>query len=371
MILAPAASPNLPRQFLLVADSARTGVKSRSTMSDVRVCRAFFMIRNGRRSSALISLALAVSSLPMQPAQAAQSSAALRASLMDLKAQDLRLAAMVYRLAVANAKLCRSLMPATGLVLHGRDQYSAEVRAEAGDSLLFETAVAVEGIVEESPAYAAGLAEGDSLAAIAGMPLPRAAEKSDRSSAQRDYAEGLLTSLPSSLPFQVTVLRSGSMRTFEIAPRPACRVRAEVLAGNSLPGQTDGDIAQFGDRVLRRLDENGLASVVAHELAHVVLDHRRKLEMQRVHKGLLAEFGNSRVSNRKAEIEADRMSVHLLANAGIDPVVLLEFWRGPGRSIAPDLFRSRAYPSRKERMALIEKEILAKADGNVLPAPSR
>ncbi|MFM2273752.1 MAG: hypothetical protein RL702_2817, partial [Pseudomonadota bacterium] len=39
----------------------------------------------------------------------------------ELKAQDLRLAATINRLAVANRRLCGNVMPATGLVLHGRD----------------------------------------------------------------------------------------------------------------------------------------------------------------------------------------------------------------------------------------------------------
>ncbi len=277
----------------------------------------------------------------------------------DLKAQDLRLASLVFRLAVANRALCRNLMSATGLVLHGRDQYPPSIRAAAARELFFETPVAVEGVVEGSPAALAGIKAHDSLVAVNDLPIASAEPVVGQSSAARDSAERMIGSLPPAFLFRLTVLRAGDRREFEIAPKAACRIRAEVLPASSLAGQTDGEIAQFGDQLLGRLDDAGLAAVAAHELGHAILEHRRRLEAQGVQKGLLGEFGASRAANREAEMEADRLSVHILGNAGMDPALLLEFWRGPGRSVAPDLFRSRAYPSRAERMAIIEQEIVA------------
>ena len=45
--------------------------------------------------------------------------------------QDLRLAGIAERLLGANRALCRLEMPLTGMVLHSRDQYRAEVAATA------------------------------------------------------------------------------------------------------------------------------------------------------------------------------------------------------------------------------------------------
>jgi hypothetical protein len=70
------------------------------------------------------------------------------------------------------------------------------------------------------------------------------------------------------------------------------------------------------------------------------------------------EFGRSRRLNAEAEIEADRLSVHLLANAGYDPRIAPAFWRSDlGRSVGGGLFRSRIYASPEERARALEREI--------------
>ncbi len=337
-------------------------------MIEVRIFTRWPSPRGSLPSRTIAACALALAIMAQQPARAAPSAFTIPMQVAELKAQDLRLAATIYRLAVANRRLCGNVMPATGLVLHGRDQYSAEVRAAAGASLQFETAVAVAGIVPDSPADDAGLRENDSIVTISGIPVQPIAAQTGRTSAPRDQAEKLLASLPPTQLIDIAYLRAGTRGAARLMPVAACRVRSEILSGNAVAGQTDGDIMQFGDRVLKGLDAQGLAALAAHELAHVILEHRRRLEAMRVHTGLLGEFGSSRRTRRHAEIEADRLSVHLLTNAGMDPNLLLEFWQGPGRTIAPDLFRSRAYPSRKERMAIIESEILARVANGAGPA---
>jgi hypothetical protein len=67
------------------------------------------------------------------------------------------------------------------------------------------------------------------------------------------------------------------------------------------------DIVRIGRPMAEALhwDEAEVAALMAHEMAHAVLDHQTWL----AHGG----------STRKAEREADRLSVWLLANAGYDP----------------------------------------------------
>ena len=98
--------------------------------------------------------------------------------------------------------------------------------------------------------------------------------------------------------------------------------------------------------------------IFAHELAHSILRHRDRLSAADVSKGLGGEFGRDRRLNREAEIEADRLSVHLLANAGLDPVSAPVFWRSPlGKRLGGGLFRSRVYPSPEARAQQLEGEI--------------
>jgi len=74
--------------------------------------------------------------------------------------------------------------------------------------------------------------------------------------------------------------------------------------------------------------------------------------------GAEREFGRNRRLNRQVEEEADRMSVHLLANAGYDPAIAPVFWRSRlGKRAGGGLFRSGTYPSPGGRARLIEAEI--------------
>jgi predicted Zn-dependent protease len=96
-----------------------------------------------------------------------------------------------------------------------------------------------------------------------------------------------------------------------------------------------------------------LAVIVAHELAHSVLAHRRRLAAAGVSKGLLAEFGRNGRLNRQVEREADRLSVHLLRNAGYDPQLAPTFWDKRGRQLGS----SGIHDSPKQRARLMRDEI--------------
>jgi predicted Zn-dependent protease len=74
--------------------------------------------------------------------------------------------------------------------------------------------------------------------------------------------------------------------------------------------------------------------------------------------GALGEFGRNQRLNRQIEVEADRISAHLLANAGYAPGTAPAFWRSRlGRRVGGGLQISATYPSAEARARLIEREI--------------
>lgn len=87
--------------------------------------------------------------------------------------------------------------------------------------------------------------------------------------------------------------------------------------------------------------------MAAHELAHIALDHRRRLDAGT----------RNYVTVRRTEREADRLAPWLMANAGYDPAAAARFmaWWGPrysgGITRAPD------HDGWRERLALIEVEV--------------
>lgn len=279
--------------------------------------------------------------------------------LAALRRADERLAAVMYRLSLANAALCDEKMPGTGLVLQTISQYPRDARSAAKEAFGFLEPVSVEAVVKGSPAEASQIQANDGLIRIANIDLSQSADADGATSADRDRIERSMASLPLDRPIQLEVRRGSVPAPFPVTLNPSiiCKTRFEVLASSSLLGQSDGDTIQIGDAFIAAFDDDALAVIAAHELAHTILHHRERLEAAGVSKGLFSEFGKSLRLNRQAEEEADRFSVYLLANAGYDPNIAPEFWEGRGRKVDPGIFRSRIYASPSKRAATMRQEI--------------
>jgi Zn-dependent protease with chaperone function len=273
------------------------------------------------------------------------------ASLDALLQQDVRLATIAERLMGANHELCRQQMPLTGMILHSLDQYTKGGQ----DAAFVNGPIAVSAVVPGSPA-AATLRPTDGLAAIG--TTPTAGMKADGKSPVRDTAFAALAEQPAQGPVQLEIVRQGQEQAVSLDAKPGCRVLVEIRVADGLNGRSDGRVIQVNYGLAAVATDEELAVVFAHELAHVVLEHRRRLKAAGVDKGFFGEFGRNQQLNRQVEVEADRMAVHLLANAGYDPRIAPKFWRSSlGQRTSGGLTRSRVYPSAEARAALIEREI--------------
>jgi len=271
-------------------------------------------------------------------------------ALAQLLAQDARLAAMAERLLGANAPLCRQLMPLTGMILSSRDQYPAGI----ADAVFANGPVVVAQVLPGSAAQQAGVLVGDGLAAVAGSAVDPAAEGPLRDAAFAALADRWAPGTPLGL----TLRRDGQERTVTLAPPTGCRALVEIRTDAGIAGRSDGRVIQLDLGLMQAGSDGDVAAVLAHELGHVVLEHRRRLGAAGVAKGLAGEWGRNRRLSRLAEEEADRISVHLLANAGYDPSVAPAFWRSPlGRRAAGGLLRNRIYPAPRLRAEALEAEI--------------
>jgi hypothetical protein len=275
-----------------------------------------------------------------------------------LRAVDGRLAAIAWRLTIANAPLCDALAPTPGMAIHALGQYEPALRPQAKVAFGFAAPVAVESVVRGGAASRAGVAEDDGLVAINGQPLG-AVPSPQASSDDRDAALALLARQNPDRPIELTVLRAGKQVTVTLPPSPGCRSKFEVLLGPKMEASSDGRVIQIGSRFFERYDDEQIAVVVAHELAHTILRHRERLDAAGVKRGLLAEVGRNGRLFRRTEQEADLLGVHLLRNAGYDPAIAGRFWREHGGDVDGGLFRSRTHPSSKARAAAIEAELAA------------
>lgn len=278
-------------------------------------------------------------------------------SLERLRLQDSMLGEIAYRLTTANAALCQNVLPASGTVLHARNQYSQRVAARATVLFGFAAPVAIAAIVPGGPADRAGLHPGDAVLSVSGIQPPPEDGDDKPDTLVRDRFEQRLADLPPAEPMVWRVIRSGQELTFSLDPQPACRVRFEVVPGQKLVARNTGELIQLSAGYLELLGSDLFAAVVAHELAHSVLHHRTRLVAAGVSKGLLAEFGRNGRLNRQIEREADLISVHLLRNAGYDPAAAVRLWDQYGGRISGGLLRSRTHDAPSERARRLRAEI--------------
>jgi hypothetical protein len=293
-----------------------------------------------------------------------QQVAAQQQGPMDrLLQQDLRLAAVAERMLGANRELCRQEMPLTGMVLHSRDQYRASVAGDAFDN----GTVAVAAVLLGSAAAAAAVEPGDGLAAIGARRT--AAMTAVDEAPLRDTALAALWDEAGKSPVALTMSRDGREYTVLLDAPSGCRALVEIRAANSLDARSDGRVIQVNYGLAVAASDEELAVIFAHEMGHLVLEHRRRLVAAGVEKGFFGEFGKNRRLNRQVEVEADQIAAHLLANAGYDPSIAPAFWRSRlGRRVGGGLFRSGTYPSREARAELIEREIAQYLSGRAGPS---
>lgn len=273
-----------------------------------------------------------------------------------VRAADMRVATIGWRLATANLPLCDRTEAATGLQLHTLDQFDAAKRASAQAHFGFASPVAVEGVIAGSPADQAGLRPDDSLLRIGSVDIAALAGRAGTTD-RLVAAQLAIAALPADAPIEVDVLRAGAPVHVTLQPVKACRSRFELELDGGFSASADGTMVQIGAGFLDSYSEDEIAAVIAHEFAHNVLRHREQLEARGVDYGLLSGFGANVKYFRQTELQADILSVYLLANARYPISATVSFWRNFGPSKAGGILRSRSHPAWRDRIATLEKEI--------------
>jgi hypothetical protein len=275
---------------------------------------------------------------------------ALDNSLGPLRVQDERLLRIAEPILAGNVDLCDRTMPDLGVALQSADQYSAQARPP------FAAPVAFAAVLPDSAAAQAGIERDDGLVSVDGKAI---AKRPDLlASPLRDSAFALLAAHSPGTPLVLGIVHAGQSREVTIPVRQECLALAEILAEKNTDARSDGRVIQIGYGLASRASDEQIATIFAHELAHSILHHRDRLSAADVNKGLLGEFGRNRRLNLQAEEEADRLSVHLLANAGLDPRAAAAFWRSKlGKQLSGGLFHDRMHLSAKDRAAMLESEV--------------
>jgi hypothetical protein len=289
-------------------------------------------------------------------AQAAQDSAR-GDSLAAMRALDERVAAIGYRLAVANLDWCAERVWRPGFVIHDLSQYGADFRPGAIRTFGLDAGPGVLALVPGGPADRAGLRTDDILLAVDGRPVPRGTPGRNGSFEQMERILAALDEAFADGRALLAVRRGGERLAITVEAVRGCATRFQLVPGGRMNAQADGVYVQVTTALAQYAEDDGeLAAVLAHEFAHNVLGHRVRLNQAGVQRGLLANFGNNARRIRETEVEADRLSVYLMGRAGYDPEAAIRFWSRFGRR-GLNFFGSPTHPNWRLRVRSFEAEI--------------
>lgn len=308
----------------------------------------------------LSPLWLALAALVMPPgaaaaaAPSAQQSMAIAAPMRQLAAMEARVAALAGRLARGGAGWCPRTMPTPGWLLGDRRLYNDMVWPVAGSvygtgarDVLFIAALDPGGA-----AARAGLRVGDSIGAINATSPPL---DSSAPHARMAWAHGILAQLPANQRVSIAVNRLAAPVLLD--PDAGCISEFRVEAYDSVRAQADGEVVYIPAGMVRfAADDGELATVIAHELAHNILQHRQRLNVAGIDRGLGQQFGRSARLTRATEIEADRLSVWLLADGGFGADTAARFWTSYGKRRGGGIFSAPTHPKWRERVRTVREE---------------
>lgn len=278
-------------------------------------------------------------------------------SLDAMRALDGRVATIGHRLATANLALCADQNWLAGLTLHDLAQYGAGYRSSAIRAFGLDAGPAVLALAAGGPAEQAGMRLDDIILDIEGEAPPQSELPAGPSFARMEPILALLDRALADGVATFAVRRAGTTLSVRVRADRGCTTRFQLIPSGRLNALADGRYVQvttaIGNYVV---DDDELAAVLAHELAHNILRHRARLDAAGVQRGLLGNFGRNAQLIRETESEADRLSIYLLDRAGYDPEAAVRFWERFGRR-GLNFIGSPTHGNWRTRVAALRVEI--------------
>ncbi len=237
--------------------------------------------------------------------------------------QDGRVATLAFRLALAGRSRCTAQVPIHGLVLQHLSQFAQADRAGVIAAIPLDRGPGVIALVPGSPAAVAGIQPGDILLAIDGVALPAESGLAAPFSATRahDRADAIDDLLAQVQPLTLMLLRDNRTVAVRMAALLACPSRVYLARSGQHNAYADGRHVFLTTGLLSLLhNDDELAFIIAHEMAHNILGHAALMRSGAVGKGIGRTFGKSGAIIRRTESEADSLGATIMLDAGLDPV---------------------------------------------------
>lgn len=211
----------------------------------------------------------------------------------------------MHKLRLANLASCPKQELDYGLVVARlADRASPAVRTVQAQALGLREYPTALGVIPGSAADQSGLREGDRIEAVGGTSWPMTDSVPD---ARKAFWEALNAGIQAPA-LEIKAEREGETRDFRLTGKAGCIASLFMINRNEVNASTFGSRIQVYSGLEALLqDDAELAFVLAHELAHVILEHTGPGKEAQV---------KDRAVRQRIEIEADHLAVLLMARAG-------------------------------------------------------
>jgi len=244
---------------------------------------------------------------------------------------------------LANQALCPKTGSNIGVFTHEVDNFEKRLRGGARRELGVGDDTEIFHIAPDSPAAKAGLMRGDIIRDADGDDL----EMRDIQKALDDKKKLSVSRGEDRLPLRVT-------------PDIACAYRLRLKQSADVNAYADGRNITVTTGMMAFVEnDEELALIVGHELAHNTMGHIRKIIGNLILSGLATRY------TRPFESEADYVGLYYSRRAGFSIDGVEDFWRRLAKSAPRNVGRAKTHPTfpdRYLRLAAARAEIKAKEE---------
>ena len=302
------------------------------------------------------------------PAYTAQQKAA-QDNLVKMVALQDRLSKVSAPLLINNADLCKTYARnLLGFTAQNKYSYPGVYADAAQAALGYGEQMQVSSVLPGSGAARAGLRKGDGLLAAEGKPLPAGPN------AEGPFGAIVAPLASKSASINMTIAREGQPQDLKIPVTRACAFRVALGNADNINAYSDGArIMLTRGMVGAAQNDEGIAFVIAREMAHNILDHARAQRSSGTAGSLIDSLGavqpdvsmltgsaGVKAMPQELDAQADTLAIYLLARAGYDIGNAASFWQRLSAQVPASTANgyTALHPGTTARIAAINRAVI-------------
>ncbi len=277
-----------------------------------------------------------------------------------------RVADLAYSVLTKAVPLCgETVKQHIGISFMNKYTFKKDMRNAAVSLFQVSDAITINHVVKGSPAERAGLNSNDVIIAVNDWVVPVG------ENAPFELRDNLASLMKPNATVSIKVLRNGIEKIFTVKPEAKCDYGIMQNDENAINAFADGKNIIINRGMMRYANDNELALVISHELAHNIMKHIEARKGNRflgaLLDGLAAAFGvytggtfaqaGAMAYSKDFEEEADYVGLYIMALAGLDIDSAPNFWRKMAAINPRGVNYATTHPSSPHRFVFLEKTV--------------